>query len=148
MACTTETPGTLANATQSAVPSSPCAGNPNDDVWFKFTATGPTHYVFLNDVVGNVTDLVLGVYSGSCGSLTNIRCIHALDFSVTDLNPGHPYWVGVFSVDRIMVEVPIQPMGDGRSFIVDTRRFAQGTSFLSSIDASGSRTNLGCFQKF
>ncbi|MGV9012458.1 MAG: T9SS type A sorting domain-containing protein [Flavobacteriales bacterium] len=97
MACTAETQGTLANATQSAVPSSPCAGNPNDDVWFQFTATGPTHYVFINNVVGNVTDLVLGVYSGSCGSLTNIRCIHALNFSVTDLIPGDPYWVRVFS---------------------------------------------------
>lgn len=97
MACTAGTPSTLANATQSPVPGSPCAGNPDDDVWFKFTATGPTHYVFLNNVVGNVTDLVLGVYSGSCGSLTNIRCIHALNFSVTDLIPGTPYWVRVFS---------------------------------------------------
>ena len=98
MICTTQTPGTLANATQTiTVGTFPCAGNPNDDVWFKFMATGPTHYIFLNNVAGNTTDLVLGVYSGSCGSLTNIRCIHALNFSVTDLTPGNVYWVRVFS---------------------------------------------------
>ena len=98
MVCSIETPGTLASATQTiGVATSPCAGNPNDDVWFKFTATAPTHYIFLNDVAGNTTDLILGVYSGSCGTLANIRCIHALNCSVTDLTPGNTYWVRVFS---------------------------------------------------
>ena len=129
MICTTQTPGTLANATQTyGVTTSPCAGNPNDDVWFKFTATGPTHYVFLHNVAGNTTDLVLGVYSGTCGSLTNIRCIHALNCSVTGLIPGNTYWVRVFSFSynpganttfKVCVTTPAPPPVCGEMFYDD-----------------------------
>lgn len=60
---------------------------------------------------------------------------------------GATLWING-AVDRIMAEVPIQPMGDGRSLTVDTRRSTPGTYFLSSIDPAGNRTSLGCFQKF
>ncbi|MEZ4855423.1 MAG: hypothetical protein R2812_02970 [Gelidibacter sp.] len=36
--CDSTTPGTIIAATPSGVPTGSCGGNPNDDVWFQFTA--------------------------------------------------------------------------------------------------------------
>ena len=143
MICTTETPGTLAGATQTfGVATSPCAGNPNDDVWFKFTATGPRHYIFLNNVAGNTTDLVLGIYSGPCSSLANIRCIHALNCSVTDLTPGATYWVRVFSFSynsganttfNVCVTTPPPPPDCGEMFYDDG---GPGGNYVDNTDVT------------
>ncbi|MBZ0205181.1 MAG: T9SS type A sorting domain-containing protein [Flavobacteriales bacterium] len=96
--CGTQTPGSLVGATATAtVPTAPCFGTPNDDVWFAFTATGPTHYINLNNVVGNTTDLYHAVYSGNCNSLTNISCSDPNNSIVTGLIGGNTYWVRVYS---------------------------------------------------
>ena len=99
LVCTSQTPGSLVSATPtSTVPTDPCYGTPNDDVWFKFTATGPTHHISLNNVSGSPTDLYHAVFSGSnCNSLTNISCSDPDNSVVTGLVPGNTYWVRVYS---------------------------------------------------
>lgn len=50
----------------------------NDDVWFEFTATATSHILYINNRAGsNATALNLSkvLYSGSCGSLTQVQCI-------------------------------------------------------------------------
>ncbi|PZR18248.1 MAG: hypothetical protein DI539_16480 [Flavobacterium psychrophilum] len=50
----------------------------NDDVWFEFTATSTSHILYINNRAGSsATTLNLSkvLYSGSCGSLTQVQCI-------------------------------------------------------------------------
>ena len=42
-------------------------------LWFRFTATGTSAFVSTSNSIG-VSDTVLAVYDGSCGSLTEIAC--------------------------------------------------------------------------
>ncbi|GAA4374125.1 hypothetical protein GCM10023186_05400 [Hymenobacter koreensis] len=71
ISCVT-TSGTVTGATQSQGPST-CNGATGTsalDVWYSFTATGPTHTVTTNSAF----DGVLQLFSGSCGSLTSLGC--------------------------------------------------------------------------
>lgn len=96
--CGSQTPGTLVMATAtSTVPTAPCYGTPNDDVWFSFVATGPTHHINLNNIAGNTSDLYHAVYSGNCSSLTNISCSDPESSVVSGLITGNTYWVRVYS---------------------------------------------------
>lgn len=61
--------GTSSWASQSM---SSCAGNADDDVWYKFTASAVSHSLA---VTGSSNySPVFEVFSGSCGSLTSIDC--------------------------------------------------------------------------
>ncbi len=97
MNCTSQTAGTLVNATPTPLPAAPCFGTPDNDVWFKFTATNTTQYINLNNVAGNTTDLYHAVYSGTCGNLTNILCSDPDNSFLTGLTIGQTYWVRVYS---------------------------------------------------
>ncbi|HRF82504.1 MAG TPA: hypothetical protein PL070_20760, partial [Flavobacteriales bacterium] len=73
-------------ATGSIPACSGSAGDSDDDVWFKFTATSQVqHLVFnlLNDV-----EPVIQWYSGSCGALTSLACDAT---KATGLTPGQEY---------------------------------------------------------
>ncbi|MBX2982735.1 MAG: hypothetical protein KF843_08685 [Flavobacteriales bacterium] len=98
LVCTSQTPGSLVGATATTGVTSPCGGTPNDDVWFKFTATGPTHHISLNNIAGSTTDLFHAVFSGpNCNSLTNVSCSDPNSSIVTGLITGNTYWVRVYS---------------------------------------------------
>ena len=94
--------GNVDHATPSSVPSYACGeytGNPNDDVWFAFTATGTEHTIHMN---GNGDlDAVMELYSEDCASAP-IACSDAtLDggvehMVVPGLTPGAVYKVRVF----------------------------------------------------
>ncbi|HMN04356.1 MAG TPA: hypothetical protein PKD45_01410 [Flavobacteriales bacterium] len=96
-ACTNQTAGTLINATPSGLPAAPCFGTPDNDVWYRFTATNTTHYINLNNVTGNQTDMYHAVYSGTCGSLTNISCSDPNSSTVSGLVVGQTYWIRVYT---------------------------------------------------
>jgi hypothetical protein len=95
--CGTVTAGTVANATASSQATAPCFGTPDDDVWFSFVATSTTHRVSLLNVAGSTTDMYHAVYSGSCGTLTNILCSDADVSNPTGLTPGNTYYVRVYT---------------------------------------------------
>lgn len=63
--------GNSGGATQSLAG---CSGNADDDTWFKFTATDNVQTVTVEPGTPNL-DLVVQVYSGTCGSLVNQMCI-------------------------------------------------------------------------
>ncbi len=89
--------GTITSATPSAQAISPCSGTPNDDVWYSFVATSSSHRIELLNVTGSTTDLYHAVYSGNCGSLTNILCSDPNSSTVTGLTPGNTYYVRVYT---------------------------------------------------
>ncbi len=99
--CGTVTAGTTLSATDSGVDPDPCYGNPDDDVWYKFTATQATHLILLKDVQSagttDSTDMYLQVLSGSCGSMSSVKCSDPETATVNDLNPGEIYYVRVYS---------------------------------------------------
>lgn len=95
-ACINSVNGTVLGATASPNPNS-CGGNDDDDVWFQFTATEETHTISLVNVTGSTTDLYHVVYSGSCGSLTQIYCSDPENSLATNLTPGQTYYIRVYT---------------------------------------------------
>ncbi len=94
--CDLVTPGTILAATPSGVPVGSCAGNPDDDVWFQFTALSEVQLISLININGGF-NLDHGLYEGSCGTLTELYCSDG-DASVTpQLIIGNTYYVRVFS---------------------------------------------------
>ncbi|AWH85196.1 hypothetical protein HYN59_08705 [Flavobacterium album] len=99
LACGTVTAGSTANALQS-MGAGVCFGTPDDDVWFKFVATGTSHKISLSNVVavsGTSTDMYFQVLSGPCGSTTSLLCSDADTNTVTGLTVGSTYYVRVYS---------------------------------------------------
>lgn len=101
----TYTNGTLCRATQSIAPSL-CTGftaNRAADVWYSVTPSGTSGTgVTLTCVSGANTDVILGIYSGSCGGLTLVQCVDASGtagtetMTVTGLTSGQTYYVRVY----------------------------------------------------
>ncbi len=99
--CGTVTSGYTLGATDSGLIPDPCYGEPDDDVWFKFVATGTTHKISLLNVasIGTVddTDTYFQVFSGACGTLSSILCSDATSSVVSGLTAGETYYVRVYS---------------------------------------------------
>ncbi|MCY0977578.1 T9SS type A sorting domain-containing protein [Chryseobacterium wangxinyae] len=101
--CTSSVQGYTLGATNSGSAVSPCYGNADDDVWFKFIATATSHKISLNNVesIGTVDsdDIYFQVFSGSCGSLSSVLCSDPSASLVTGLTVGSTYYVRVYSYD-------------------------------------------------
>lgn len=95
--CEQVTPGTILAATPSGVDPGSCAGDPNDDVWFEFTALDEVEFISLNNIQGGTTNLDHAVYEGSCGSLTELYCSTQTSSITPSLVVGNTYYVRVFS---------------------------------------------------
>jgi gliding motility-associated-like protein len=93
----TYTNATTNGATQSLIG---CSGNADDDVWFSFTATNSVQTI--SALPSGSLDLVVQVFSGTCGSLNSINCTDAT-FSgqeeivnLVGLVVGQTYFVRVY----------------------------------------------------
>ncbi|WP_165569186.1 MULTISPECIES: T9SS type B sorting domain-containing protein [Mesoflavibacter] len=99
--CEVSTPGTLLEATSSGVPNPSCGGDPDDDVWYQFTATSDFHLISLANVQGsNTGDIDFALYEGACDALVEIDCTSgfALLSSITpQLVVGNTYFIRIFS---------------------------------------------------
>ncbi|MDG5490913.1 gliding motility-associated C-terminal domain-containing protein [Psychroserpens sp. SPM9] len=94
--CDLVTSGTLVEATDSGVPSGSCGGNPNDDVWFEFTALSEVQLISLINVnQGFNTDIAL--YEGTCDGLIELECADADAMVSPQLVIGNTYFIRVFS---------------------------------------------------
>ena len=91
--------GTTLGATASAGLAA-CAGTPDDDVWYRFTATAAAHAVTVQGTTG--FDAILQVFSGSCSALTSIACVNNTSTAggetatLTGLTVGNTYYVRVY----------------------------------------------------
>ncbi|MEO5777971.1 MAG: T9SS type A sorting domain-containing protein [Flavobacterium sp.] len=100
-ACADTTAGTTQGGTQSMA-ATPCFGTPNDDVWYRFTATATSHRIVLSNVVavgagGTSTDAYMQVLSGACGSQTSVLCSDPNTATPTGLTIGDTYYVRVYT---------------------------------------------------
>lgn len=93
-----QTAGSILGATLSA-PASACGGAPNDDVWFRFTATSDQHTVRVATLSG--FDAVVDLRSGACNG-TSIQCVDVVssnsieNLNATGLTIGENYYVRVY----------------------------------------------------
>jgi hypothetical protein len=92
--CGTPTHGTTINASPSneAAPTCSATGT-NDDVWYSFVASGPTHIVTLTNTTSTTA---VAVYRGACGALTQVGCASTTT-TVTGLTAGQTYFVRVYT---------------------------------------------------
>lgn len=77
-----------------------CAtGNPDDDVWYKFTAIASYATVTLSTVGSNITatGAMLQVFSGPCGTLVPIACGTGNINITSGLSSGATYYIRVYS---------------------------------------------------
>ncbi len=100
--CTTSQEATLLGATMSGDPQScPFTGVApfDDDVWFFFNATETSHQIDITNITGSSDDLIYEIFSGSCVSLTSIRCHDDPDAEIIlkDLIVSNPYFIRVAS---------------------------------------------------
>ncbi|MBX2888821.1 MAG: gliding motility-associated C-terminal domain-containing protein [Ferruginibacter sp.] len=97
--CAQTVAGTTGGATQSNGETNPgCAASGlNDDVWYSFVATNPSHFVSLVNNSGPTTDFVMAVYRGNCGNLQVIRCSDPETMQVNGLTPGQTYYIRVWT---------------------------------------------------
>ncbi|MBP2615966.1 T9SS type A sorting domain-containing protein [Chryseobacterium jejuense] len=102
--CGNVTAGTTLSATNSGLDPNPCDGSPDDDVWYKFTATASSHIISLKNIASvgaeSEIDTYFQVFSGDCGNMTSILCSDPDTGTVDGLNPGDVYYVRVYSYDE------------------------------------------------
>jgi hypothetical protein len=80
-----------------------CYGSaaPNKELWYSFVATATSHFIEFADMIrlsANVNNLGFRVSSGSCASLTSIKCVDAVlsnNSAITGLIVGNTYYVQV-----------------------------------------------------
>ena len=107
--CTTVAAGSLTGATASGLPAiaAPCVGSPDDDVWFRFTATANNHYFSLVNIVGTSTNLNFAVYDGTCSALTLKFCsgANSTQGNNNTFVVGQTYFVRVWSNSAVREDV-------------------------------------------
>ncbi|WP_179319036.1 choice-of-anchor L domain-containing protein [Winogradskyella helgolandensis] len=91
--------GTILSATPSNVPGTSCEGDPDDDVWFQFTAINDIQIIeFINIVENDISSgLNHAVYEGVCGSLNELYCSDSNSSVTPQLTIGDTYYIRVFS---------------------------------------------------
>ena len=126
--CDLTTPGTIFGATPSGIDPGTCDGDPNDDVWFVFTATNNRHIITLENISGNFVadNLDYAVYEGACDNLIELYCSDVTATLTPDLVIGSAYYIRVFSAgssvnEDTTFELCIRPGRD--NVIVDQTTF-------------------------
>lgn len=96
--CTVNMTGTTLGATLSQAG---CVGTADDDVWYQFIATDASHTITITP--NTLNNAVFQVFSGVCGSLSNIACINNTTganietTTLTGLTIGATYTIRVYS---------------------------------------------------
>lgn len=149
--CTSPVTGTSEFANQS-MPG--CAGNADDDVWYKFMATAASHSLEVSGSPGY--DAVVEIFSGNCGSLTSLSCNDNVSAGGTEqihlgsLTIGNTYYFRVYhyhvgsatNTFSICLTTPVQqPANDdcsGATTVAVTPNCNTSPVVLSSVGATES----------
>lgn len=92
------TAGTVQNATGAGPVAAPCAGNPDDDVWYRFVTTSTDHTITLSNIGANLNTSGprLQLFSGTCAGLTSVAC-GTTSIAITTLARNTTYYIRVYS---------------------------------------------------
>jgi trimeric autotransporter adhesin len=129
------TSGTVWAATaSSSIPSGCASGSPDDDVWYKFTATSSNVNIALSSLGSNLSaaGAMLQLFSGACGSLVSVACGYN-SLSTASLTSGNEYYIRVYS----SASGSIGGVSSGSTFSITV----SNASTPSSTTLTGSRMN-------
>ncbi|MEJ5105463.1 T9SS type A sorting domain-containing protein [Chryseobacterium sp. MYb328] len=101
LTCTNVVHGDTVGATRSPEGMGACSGGDNDDVWYKFVATYPSHIISLSNMVSTGGQsgspyVHIAVFSGECGNLTPFYCAGSLD-AINGLTVGKTYYLKIYT---------------------------------------------------
>ncbi|MCJ7935322.1 MAG: T9SS type A sorting domain-containing protein [Chryseobacterium sp.] len=153
MNCASMASGYTLGASDSGLVPDPCYGDPDDDVWFKFTATATSHTVTLSNVVSIGADfsdeLYYQVFSGDCNSLASMVCSYGGMEVLTGLTVGQTYYIRAYSYggageaqsfDICVGTIPPPPVNDECSGALAATVFPYS---FTQTDAAGATNNNG-----
>ncbi len=157
MNCGSKTSGYTREASDSGVPVSPCDGEADDDVWYKFTATSTTHVVSLSNTVSIGSEdsyyLLFQVLSGDCNNLVSVDCMEYDPIKViSGLTVGETYYVRVYteggageaqSFDICIGTIPPPPVNDNCLGALTASVFPYT---YTQADAAGATNNDGIIE--
>src|SRR5688572_15823205 len=92
-ACTQTVAGTTISATGSAIPLCGLPSSPLADVWYTFTATNTSHIISAPELTEQ--NSLMAVYSGTCGTLTEILGCSPTNDTVSGLTAGSTYYLRI-----------------------------------------------------
>lgn len=157
MNCGSKTFGHTLGATDSNLSASPCYGEADDDVWYKFTATAGTHIVSLGNMISIGSEesysLSFQVLSGDCSNLVSLDCSDYNGMKViSGLTAGETYYVRVYteggageaqSFDICIGSLPPAPANDNclGALVASTFPYTYTQS-----DAAGATNNDGIIE--
>ena len=95
------------NAGSSGITKATCWPNESNDLWFSFTPTELAFVVqlFAEGLFGNLQNPSMAIYTGFCGSLTEVACSSVLsgensvEISLTDIVIGQLYYIRIDARD-------------------------------------------------
>ncbi|HLP38614.1 PQQ-dependent sugar dehydrogenase [Lacibacter sp.] len=97
---TTNSTGSVLNATASGTTIGCATGTPDDDIWYKFTTTSTQTFATITVTAGatlSANGAMIQVYSGACGSLTSIACGQNEVTISSGLSVSTQYYIRVYS---------------------------------------------------
>ncbi len=152
--CTNTTSGTVSEATGSSqtVVCTNKENEANDDVWYKFVATAPSHKIELLNVSGSFTNMYHAIYeggaTGDCGALSLVLCSDPNSSIPTGLVPGNTYFIRVFTNSTGVHDTTFDICVSADPNVPDNDDCADATSigglpFSETLDASAATNNGG-----
>ncbi|MFT6333871.1 MAG: hypothetical protein ACI86M_003004 [Saprospiraceae bacterium] len=135
----------------------PSCGTPGvaQDVWFSITPSNEDALLNFNPVQGQVVDVIITVYSGTCGNLTEINCEEAFDEEIqvklTGLTPNETIYIriieessdmeGIFQLCAIDEYLPCHP---AINQLVDLYNNTNGASWTSNVGWIAGAAGTNC----
>ncbi|KGO93472.1 immunoglobulin domain-containing protein, partial [Flavobacterium subsaxonicum] len=93
--CTSTATASFTAATASTGEVAPCTSLTTpiggQDIWYQFTATATTHTIALSNFAGSIQPVMLVLYEGECGALTQMYCSANNVIIASGLTPGTVY---------------------------------------------------------
>ncbi|WP_188619776.1 hypothetical protein, partial [Flavobacterium suaedae] len=93
--CTNSTTVTFTQATTSTEGDN-CTSQNGADIWYEFTATSTSQTISLSNFTGTAQPIVIVLYDGNCGSLTQLSCSQNNVLNATNLTIGEVYKVKIY----------------------------------------------------
>ncbi|MFS4470646.1 T9SS type A sorting domain-containing protein [Chryseobacterium sp. T20] len=149
---------TLGATVSTMLPAVSCAGiGVQNDVWFKFVATGTSHRISFKNILDvGVTsvqqDIRFEIFKGSCSDLTSVKCGGSVNSSsyinnVSGLIVGETYYIRVYSTGvgiavkfNICVGTLLPPVNDDCTGALPVSNFPYT---YTQIDAEHTTNNNG-----
>ena len=125
------------------------------DVWFSVTPPNADALINFNPVAGQVVDVIITAYSGTCGNLTEIKCEEAFDEEIqvklSGLTPNETIYIriieessdieGVFQLCAIDEALPCHPAFNG---LVDLYNNTNGASWTNKTGWEDGALGTNC----